>query len=478
MRRTLLSEPGTLRTAIECFHQILADPRVAAATHEHLVREQRAAGIHHDGRPLTALLRPRLISPADHAHACSTAALLSNALRRLAGHAMGEGEQSHLVRSVLAPSPVESELAAMAPPYEGSLHARLDGFLTDGRLSFVEHNAHPPGGLMTQDVLADIYAGTPAMQEFARAYSVRSTWAGRQVSDSLLHSWETSGAPGGEPRVAIVDCTSSVAEWEFGLLRNRLTRAGVTAMVCSTDALEYEPGRGLYARVDSGGRSLVTVVYRRAVLNDLLAAHGDALLRHPLVRAWADGACVVVNSFTSHMAHKKSVLALLSDPSTAHLLSPQEAEAARAHIPWTRLLRPGTTTWHDREVDLLTLVREQREHLVIKPNDDYGGHAVVCGWQRSTAQWEEDLQGALRTAHVVQERVSLPLAPYPQRKDGQLRIDNWQESTDPYLFGTDAFGCISRLSAAEGLGNVSAGGALVPSFQITGGPPVPTPRTS
>lgn len=465
-RRTDPNGAEFVRAAIARFHDILSHPGVASATHEHVVREQLRAGIRTGDGPVTALLRPRLISRADHARVCSAAALLSGAMQRLAGYALGDSELSGTVRSVLVPSDLERALAALAPPGDtADPHARLDAFLAPDRLTFVELNAHPSGGLLTQDALSGIYAASPAMALFSREFSLHGPEAGSRLSDTLLHAWEAGGAPGGQPSVAIVDCTSSAADWEFGLLRDELDRQGLAAVVCSTDALEYEPGRGLFARGASGKRSPVTVVYRRAVLNDLLARHGEALLRHPLVRAWADGACAVVNSFTSHVAHKKSVLALLSDPRTAHLLSPQEAEAAEAHVPWTRLLRPGPTTWRDREVDLLPLVREQRERMVLKPNDDYGGRAVSCGWQRSTAQWERDLEQALRSPYVVQERVDIPCAPYPRWEDGRLHIDNWQESTDPYLFGSAAYGCISRLSS-DGLVNVSAGGAMVPVFQL------------
>ncbi|UQI45975.1 hypothetical protein M1P56_17830 [Streptomyces sp. HU2014] len=209
------------------------------------------------------------------------------------------------------------------------------------------------------------------------------------------------------------------------------------------------------------------------MLGDLLARYGHALAAHPLTRAWAAGACVMVNPFTSHLAHKKSVLALLTDPAAGGLLPPSEAAAARDLVPWTRLVRAGPTTCPEgRRTGLLDLARARRAHLVLKPNDDYGGKGVLCGWETTDQAWHSALGRALLTPHVLQERVPLPTAPYPapypDLAGGRLRVREYAESTDPFLFGTDSPGCICRLSRTSLL-NVSTGAAPVPVFLITPG---------
>ncbi|MBT2383618.1 hypothetical protein J7E86_08465 [Streptomyces sp. ISL-11] len=119
-----------------------------------------------------------------------------------------------------------------------------------------------------------------------------------------MSAWRTGGAP----HVAIVDWERSF-RWEFEALQAELRGQGVSAVVCTPDDLHYDIGRGLYT-CDAGGRRCpVTVVLRRVVLNDLLSRYGHALTEHPMTLAWAAGACVMVNPFTSHLAHKKSVLA-------------------------------------------------------------------------------------------------------------------------------------------------------------------------
>lgn len=81
-----------------------------------LMSEQRAVGLHVQKRPLTRILRPRLITAADHAQVCSAGSLLAGALQRMAGYALHDGELDDPVRRLLALTPVEIGLAAMSPP--------------------------------------------------------------------------------------------------------------------------------------------------------------------------------------------------------------------------------------------------------------------------------------------------------------------------------------------------------------------------
>jgi hypothetical protein len=183
----------------------------------------------------------------------------------------------------------------------------------------------------------------------------------------------------------------------------------VPAVICSVDDLRYDSThRRLCSHDADGHRQPITVVHRRALLNDLLSRYGPDFIDHPLPRAWSAGACIMVNSFTSQLSTKKSALTLFADPRTSVLLSPQEAAAAQRYLPWTRLVRPGSTTYRGEEIDLSAFARTHREGLVLKPNDDYGGQGIVCGWQTSDEDWQKALSHAMNDPHVIQERIPIP----------------------------------------------------------------------
>ncbi|MGH3911913.1 MAG: hypothetical protein ACRDTC_00660, partial [Pseudonocardiaceae bacterium] len=321
-------------------------------------------------------------------------------------------------------------------------------------------------GPLTQEALADIFAHTPAMQEFTGKYHVQASPARQQIVESLIHAWITGGIPGDGPRVGIVECGESKYSWEFEMLLAELVRHGVPAVIASTDELCYEPAHGgLYTRDNHGRRQPITIVYRRAVLSDMLSRYGPTLTDHPLIRAWSAGACVMINSFTSHLGFKKSTFALLTDPYTSVALSPREAMAAREHLPWTRLLRSGSTTYHEEEIDLLTFAYTNRKNFVLKPNVGYSGWGILCGWQTTDECWQRALARAIRDSYVIQERVTVPHALYPALVNGTVEIRPYRESTDPFLFAPTCYGHICRLSQNEII-NVGSGGTLIPVFQI------------
>src|SRR5437762_7324361 len=147
---------------------------------------------------------------------------------------------------------------------------------------------------------------------------------------------------------------------------------GIETVICAPGDLRYTKGA-----LRAAGRP-VNIVYRRVLTSELLAKDGVA---RPLVRAYLDGAVTVVNSFRAKLLHKKMSLALLSDDRYARLYTaPQRATIAK-HVPWTRNVREGHTTYGGKVVDLADFVIANRDRLVLKPNDEYGGKGVVLGWR-------------------------------------------------------------------------------------------------
>jgi uncharacterized circularly permuted ATP-grasp superfamily protein len=113
-------------------------------------------------------------------------------------------------------------------------------------------------------------------------------------------------------------------------------------------------------------------------------------------------------------------------------------------------------------VDLLDFARRNRERLVLKPNDDYGGAGVLLGWECDVATWERTLAAAQHAPFVVQERVPLPVEDYPTwTPEEGLRFTPRYVDSDPLVIGDKATGCLTRI-AATSLLNVSAGGGSAP----------------
>jgi hypothetical protein len=141
----------------------------------------------------------------------------------------------------------------------------------------------------------------------------------------------------------------------------------------------------------------------------------------------------------------------------------EEADVIRATIPWTRILRPGRTSYGDWVVDLLQFVSDNRERLVLKPASDYGGQHVALGIETDASTWD-----GLIAAHaaggdfVVQEYIPVPEEMFPTVEDGHIQMRLKRFNINPFGIGGRYAGMITRISDRAVI-NVSAGGGLLPS---------------
>ena len=181
------------------------------------------------------------------------------------------------------------------------------------------------------------------------------------------------------------------------------TTDGLPTVVCTPDDLQYQGGR-LYVetRLADGGASWrpVDLVYRRLLQHEFLAMYD---LHHPLIRAYADRVVCIVNPFRTKPAHTRLIMWLLSDDEgpAGGILDAGSAMAVARHVPWTRLVRRGTTRYQGERVDLLDFARRHRERLALKPNDAYGGAEVIFGWETAPLDWEGALERALEEPSIL-----------------------------------------------------------------------------
>jgi hypothetical protein len=174
-----------------------------------------------------------------------------------------------------------------------------------------------------------------------------------------------------------------------------------------------------------------------------------------------------VNSFRAKLLDKKMLFALLHDPRIARRCTEDELAVVRDHVPWTRRVAPGrTTSPNGATIDLAPWAAEHRTELVLKPNDGLGGRGVVLGAEIDQATWERALEAALVEPTVVQQRVALPTAMFPELgPNGALVFSRRFVEIDPYLCRGEARGVLTRLSSTT-MSAVHAGAGTVPTFVL------------
>jgi hypothetical protein len=461
-----------LETAIADYHAALQDEALARATWEALTVGQRERNLFFGDRPLATVMRPRLLTRPQYDLLRRGVGLVVVALQRLGDALLADAA----LRDRIALTPQEEALLARDPGYPyHSAHSRMDTFLTlDGAsLQFVEYNGESPAAIAYEDVLAELFLSLPVMQQFTRTYAVTPLPARRRLLDTLLDAWAHSGGSG-SPRIAIIDWSGLPTHSEFVLFQRYFHDHGIEAVICTPDDLAYRDGRLIATRFEAVEPTAapafpIDLVYKRVLTSELLLRYGATALDHPLVRAYTDGAICMVNSFRAKLLHKKAIFALLTDESLHDLFTPDERAAIHAHVPWTRLVRPGMTTYQGAPVDLLSFAHAARERLVLKPNDEYGGKGVVIGWETTPDEWARALAEALRTPSIVQERVTIAYESYPTMVNGTVQIGRRLVDSDPFVFGGEVHGCLCRLSTVTLLNVTAGGGSTTPVFLVERG---------
>jgi hypothetical protein len=459
-----------LHTVIAEYHALL-DADTARDTYARLAAAVRARGMlvgKARDRLVCEVLRPRFIVPAQYLLLKTAARTVGRAIQRVGAAALEDA-------TLLGPYALDADeqaLLAIDPGYAGAARfGRLDGFLApDGAWCwFVESNLESPAGIAYEDALAEDFQALPVMQEFLRGRHVHLFTLWRRLHHMLRETWEEWGGQG-VPTMAIVDFREAVTMPEFEFLRDRFSEAGTPTIIADPDELRYD-GAELYVEQE-GRRTAVGLVYRRVLQHEFLARYD---LQHPLVRAYADRRVCVVNPLRTKPVHTKLIMALVSDedgPGWA-LLDEEERAAARAHVPWTRVVRAGPSSYQGERVELIDFVARNRERLVLKPNDEYGGSGVVLGWTVGEGPWRAALAAAQQGPWVVQERVPLPEEQYPtwSAEEG-LRITPRYVDSDPCVFGAgtdlEAAGCLTRIAATPLLNVSAGGGAAPPTFHLGG----------
>lgn len=443
-----MSGAATVREAIARYHGLLEDAALAADTAGRLEEEQARRGMRFGERMLCSVLRPRFLTTDQYRTIRRDIAVLMRAFDRAHERAMADAA----FRAQFRLLDWEETLVGDDPGFRSpSPTARLDAFY-DGEaetLLFTEYNAETPAGPAYMDNLAEVMLALPAMGEFLRTHAVFPLPSRHGVLHGLLGAFREWSGGRELPRVGILDWEGVPTHSEFVFFQQYFRAHGIPCEIADPRSCEYRDGKLM------AGDFHVTLVYKRVLIDELVLRMG---IDNPVVRAVRDGAVCMVNPFRCKVLYKKASLAVLGDERNAELFTPEERQAVARHVPWTRVVEERSTEHEGRPIDLVPWAAENRERLVLKPNDDYGGRGIVLGWLVSDEQWREALKTALEAPYVVQERIVLPTEPFPSYVDGAVKVFDRMVDLAPFLtHGADVQGALTRL-ATDPLLNVTAGG--------------------
>ncbi len=445
-----------LDEAISRYHRILEsepyrDLRWVKSLQDQMEAQQLSAG----GRLLCPFLRPNFVTQKQYDNLVKTGEALISAVDRMLHVALASPQ---LLASMQL-FPAEKMLAAIDPGYEMSeVSAQLDLQIQNGSLHVVQYNSDALTGAAWAEGLSDLFYDCPPVKEFRRKYNLTRVGGKKPFLSALLKAYDMFSAENPKkPNIAILEFRDPTGHSEYSIYRDYFRSEGYQTEIVTPEQLEYRNG------VLKANGLEINLIYRRISAQEFLLRFS---LDHPLVQAYRDHRVCIVNSFRSELSHKKAMFALLTDESLTAKFPPNERKAIKEHLPWTRVVKAGKSTYRDQQIpDLLEYIKTNREKLVLRPNDEYGDLNSYIGFEHDEGSWARALREAQRAVYVVQERVPTARTVFPLMTYGHLEFKEMQVDVHPQAYLGKVAGCSSYLSSS-GPGSYSVASGIAPTFII------------
>ncbi len=390
---------------------------------ENLQENMRQHHFIQSGRLIAPVLRPQFISLTQLQSLTRSSERLAAILHRTQAAVVGSPALLNRLRLL----PAEKMLAAI-PVRKASLSTacRFDARIANGSLCIGGFDACRPEGFAHSELLADLFLNLPIMRAFGQGrYKIGKLANSSRLVSALLDTWKEFGGIN-TPHVAILESESEGSNGfsEGQLLASLLVEHGCQARVVTPENYQYSAGRL------RSGPFEIDVVFRRLRIGDLLA-HFD--LSHPVLSAYRDSAVCLINNFQSEVLGCRAFFEFLTDGTFGHLLPSGDRKLLTAIVPWTRIITQRKTHYKDDAIDLLPFILQNRDRLVLRPNNNSDSGRVFAGVDTSAAEWERALRTALHSSYVVQERTCFDRQSVPFFLHGDLKMKDAEIAVHPQL---------------------------------------------
>ncbi len=265
--------------------------------------------------------------------------------------------------------------------------------------------------------------------------------------DAFMDVWKQTEASKTKekPSVVITDFLEDSYYPELVAFTELFNKNGIQCELEDIRNLDYD-GTHLFSS-KTGTR--YDAVYRRAVTKDVMAGYHDVL---PLLLAVKDNNAVLVGDFQTQIIHSKMINEVLQAEEVLELLSEEEREFLKKHLPETRNLDSKTAR----------MIENDKDRYIIKPRDSYAAKGVWAGVDVSDQLWKKLLRDFKDTDYIVQEYIPHYLSENIDysRQDHFIPYHNM---TGLYVYNGKFAGVYSRLSDS-GIVSTQYNERMIPTF--------------
>lgn len=338
----------------------------------------------------------------------------------------------------ISPVRAASLLAGVTQTHLDNLISRGDFIMSPSGLKCIEFNVNTNLGGLETERWQSAYLSVPLIRRFLDRQGI--TLHSRKLLELLLRHFnhnlvERFGNAAGPLNigVAVHDDNGDTQTESLGVYLDAVyskmlrddppgvagSRAGVTG-----------------SRAGVTGRIVVGKYSRFAVEGDTLVCDGrpihalaemsNGYVPPEIMELHKQGNLLLYNGPVSWLMANKSNLALLSERANDPMFSPDEQETIRKHIPWTRKVTDGQTTYKGETVRLKDFILSHREQLVLKPPAGYGGYGIYVGCKTPEEEWRRVVRTGLEQP-PPNPGLEPPDGPSQQNWDGFIKNTSHRE---------------------------------------------------
>ncbi|MBD3288319.1 hypothetical protein GF337_05905, partial [candidate division KSB1 bacterium] len=366
------------------------------------------------GQVMPTLLKPNFLSPRQSTVLKRVVKIISNVLNKFIKYYF-ENED---VRKIMNFSAEENELFSIDPGYSVPLViSRLDAFMQDYDIRFLEFNCDSPAGTAYSDVLEDGFHNYLEKYNFLIHWKIKYSNRQDQLLNALLacyREFSSQQQKKKNPTIAIIDWEDVSTLSEFELLKVYFESKGYPTIISCPQKLKIRNGE---LTVDG---EVIDIIYRRVITRELIKRMDEV---NDFIQAVKDGLVCMANPFRSFIVGNKKVLAIMTDPAFQSIYSREELKIINQCIPWTKVLKDSKETFQNFQVNLRNFIYDNRENLVLKPASSYGGKDVYLGRDTTDDTWRRIVDENIDNENwVVQQYVPIPEDIFPELRGDEIHL--------------------------------------------------------
>lgn len=316
-----------------------------------------------------------------------------------------------------------------------------------------EPNTCCPGGIAILGIVKDGYKNLPFIKRQFSNYEI-IPFECDNVSgfiNALIESYKSINQLPNKLNIAFCNY-NGIYSYELKELKDYAIKMGLGAFICDLKDLKLKEGN-LYTSSEQ-----IHIVYSKS---DPLMLEFDKL--SDLKTAVENKTVSLVNSFPAmYIGESKLILGLLQDEYfQKKYLNEKHIEMINKHIPWTKKLMNIKTFYHEKEIDLLNYIRDNKNDFVIKVDNETRGANIFIGKDTSQEKWKELISTKQDSNWLVQEYCKIPTIRVPMLNNQGLDLPLKKFGLDFFMYNGKYTGVVSRLSE-KNIINVGNGGSEQP----------------